>query len=173
MMTTVNNVLIKYLSLMLRIVNTQPMKLKLLFFAMTFSFIAQSQTNEDIKHFINKNAEAVTYIYSKCVTEKNTALQEVVRGIVKDQLVSLELYKTNTALAFSKASSLRNICNRLIIENLHQPNSLYELTVTEKQYAVVNSKTTTSVLSESVLNSISTISISKSNSLNNFKLAIQ
>ncbi len=149
------------------------MKLKLLLFALTFSFIAQSQTNEDIKRFINKNADAITYIHTKCVSEKNIALQEVIKGIVHDQLVAIELYKTNPSSALTNTSSLRNVCNRLIKENLHQANSQFELTTAEKQFAVVNQKTTSVVLSESVLNSINSISISKSNSLDNFKLAIQ
>ncbi len=149
------------------------MKLKLLFFALTFSFIAQSQTNEDIKRFINKNADAVTYIHSKCVSDKNTSLQEIVRGILKDQLISVELYKTNPSLAFDMAYSLRNICNRVIKEKLLQANSSYELTAIEKQYTVSNSKINASVLSKSDLNLIGSSSILQSNSLNNFKLAIQ
>ncbi len=135
------------------------MKFKLTILSIIFCGLLSAQTNNQIKNFINKNAEALNEA-QQILSEKKINDHDVFfKLLIKKQLRCVELFNSLNPNAFSLAVDLRYNLLNFIKNYLNSNNSLYLMTDEEGKFKINDVKFNDSDLSKQQINTINNLSV--------------
>lgn len=149
------------------------MKIRLLLPLILFCTITYSQTNEELKNFINKNHVAIRTVQKNMMHENKSSYVPAFKGILKNQKRALNQFGTDNAASFHFALLVRNECLSFLNQHTKGSTDYFQLTESET-FAI---KAATPSHSESLNNKesqeIDQLDVLNIQALNSLNLTIQ